>query len=193
MGTDPLGCTSPIQGIHYAVANHLIAVRDEKGVGEALGFRVGLCADGFDVRERLREQFHEGFVLMGGPENDAAFRVEGGFDADESGTLVEAAVAFLDERIGTVVHIEKDRVETIGTAPIDDVVNIPHEDFHARIVKKPAVHMGKMFPVPFHNLGHELGDNHTRIRAGQLEDAFQGEAETETADQDVRVLRQDRA
>ena len=105
-------------------------------MGETLGFRVGLRADGFDVLERLREQFHEGFVLMGGPENDAAFRFEGGFDADETGTLVEAAVAFLEKRIRTVVHIEKDRVETIGTAPIDAiaVLAFPHPEKAATMV-----------------------------------------------------------
>ena len=59
-----------------------IAIGDEEGVGEALGFGVGLGADGFDVFENFREGFHERRVLVGGPEDDATAGMEGGFDSD---------------------------------------------------------------------------------------------------------------
>ena len=74
-------------------------------MGDLLGLRIGFGSDAFDLLEDPAQGFGEVFVAVGGPENDAAFRVEGGRGAGNAAAVVEAGIALLDERVGAVVDV----------------------------------------------------------------------------------------
>lgn len=166
----------------------MLSVSDKEGVAEPLGLGVSFGRNGHDVFEITPHGFCEGFIFVGGPENDAAAGAERLRNHAEAFLGVESGVAFLDKWVGAVIDIEEDRIVGAGPVFADNFEDITLIDDSAGIIKEASVDRLKVFTIPLHDDRKKFGDFYDGFLWDELEDAAEGETKTETADKDARIF-----
>ena len=162
-----------------------VALGDVDDVFEPFGAFVGFAGDGLHGETGALQAANEAGLGGGGPEGDDAVFVEGTAGHAEAAAVVETGVLRLHKRRRAVVHVEQDGVVSIRCSVADEPENVLRKHGHAGVVEEVAVDSLKVFAVPLDDVGEQLSDVNDGVGAGEFEDAFQAETETEATDQDA--------
>lgn len=126
---------------------------------------------------------------MGGPYRERAVFGERSTDPPNARLAVKSLITFDREAFGPVVDIEDNEVKRILRSQPDHLGHITFKDRDSRVICGGAGELCQVGSIPLDDCGKHFRDDNLGARGQSVECGPQGEAHSETPDEDSRAFR----